>query len=119
MLCPNLMVIPGGGPPGGPTPDPAIVACVMNALRDGTEGAISWSQLGPTPGGSYGENLHILPARKALREASQQNDLAPATYLRDGPSPLGDAAMFDACATSTNSSVILGCLQKAVAGCGP
>jgi hypothetical protein len=99
------------------TPDPAIVACVMGVLRDGTAAQVSWQGPGTVPGGDEGATFHVLAGRKALVSAGQGFDLGGNITTLTGPGPLKPASFFEDCAKQTDRDALIECMRNVVDSC--
>jgi hypothetical protein len=89
--------------------------CVLNALRDGTEGVFRWRT---TIGGFYQfkRTITILPDRRALRASVYNLD----NYIQgglDGPARLRDPSYYEACFDVIGVQALDECLREALDGC--
>lgn len=108
--CPSFK---GGGGKGELTvSDEAALECILTALRDGTEGSITWSYTGTLEPGfaSHAQTLHILPDRGALSSVLVLFDLS-GEWSDVTETTLLPAAGFDACLQATDLPARLACLN--------
>ena len=98
--------------------NPDAAQCILQALRDGDEGAVTWSVTGPLTG-QYGSSftLNLLPGGVALLSNYNAFDLSTSTSMR-GPITLRDSDHFAACLTQSHPDAIWDCLSAYEESCG-
>ncbi len=115
-LCGDIDFTTGTGGPPRPPPDVDAVRCALTALRDGTEGHVSFSVTEMPMFFSNSRTIHIRPGRVALVEGSYSRDLVSGTD-RAGPVTLPAPSVFDGCLAQTDEAVWRDCLFDAAAAC--
>lgn len=91
--------------------DMAAVTCILEALRDGTPGQVTWRADGMFPG-MYGKRrvVDILPNRVGLVTEYETRD-GNEDGAMDGPFELKDASYFDSCLGSSSADALWTCLE--------
>ena len=109
-LCGEVAITREPGAPADELSDPAAATCSLEALRDGTEGIVTWSDAANAPVPlSSAYRVIILPSRRYLADGSWTAD-SPGTRVRIGPKPLPDAAIFQSCLDTMDAEQVSRCL---------
>jgi hypothetical protein len=109
-LCEAVAITREPGAPADALADPAAASCSLEALRDGSEGIVTWSDIANTPvplESAY--RVIILSGRRYLVDGSWTAD-APGTNVRIGPKALPDAAVFQSCLDTMDAEQVSRCL---------
>ena len=97
--------------------------CVVEALRDGTEGSVSWQSSSTSSGmtSSSDRSLRILPTRRGLGRSVYANyGGAPVNifdYSLAGPLDLEPASYFDTCLSVGTPLALRDCISTATEVC--
>ena len=100
---------------------PSAAQCVLQALRDGKQGTMTWHVSSKqTPGGQFFTDgtLHIRPNRVALESVRVGADLLQSQELL-GPTVLQEPSYFEACLLKTAAEEVHDCLENALQSCSP
>ena len=118
--CPEVVFIGRGSGTAKPyqLDNPEAAACVLEALRLGTEGRYAWSVTGADVPGQFvnAQSVTVRPDRLGLGTKFLAQDLVSAMF-RWGPEPLRDAAHWEACLASASAATLWDCLDAWSEGC--